>query len=422
MSSLKATIYPNGKFKSQAMCNEDKTDGFRIYWYESGQMKSAAEYRRGKLDGLYTEWHENGNKSAEINYIDGVKHGAITYWHENAQMKLMSQYKYGNLDGLHTTWHENRRVKSESEYRHHRLYGTYAAWHKNGNKSIKINYLDGHRHGVCVLWHKDGLKRSEVTYVNGKMDELWVTWHSTGQIRKATLFEDCRKKSKTTWYSNGNIKYNAELGDEYHNRGLRDFSDTNYGEWVDYYSPHSFGSDPFIDGTNGSDLLSGGRRYPILMTYWHESGQKSCEIIQYGYESSDIYWHENGQKSFESGKEKGDPNVYWDDRGIKEYECIYNFDRNDVDWQIVYKFFDNNEQYVATVVKTEEFDEFIEWEFFDTLNNKLYEFKYDYSEYKLITDDELWRIWLDSECEPLVKILKSIEKHKSVFCTIPNYS
>ncbi len=251
------------------------------------------------------------------------------------------------------------------------------------------------------------------------MNRLWVTWHSTGQIRKAILFKDCRKTSAATWYSNGNIKYNSELGDEYFNRRLCEFSNVNYGEWIDYYSPHPSG---FEFSHNGSDLLSGGVRYPILMTYWYKSGQKSHECIQYGYEDSTIYWHENGQKSFESGKEKGDPNVYWDDRGIKEYECTYNFDRNDVDWQIVYKFFDNNEQYISTIIQTKDFDKFIKWEFFDTLNNNLYEYKHSYSKDALITDDELWRIWLDSECEPLVKILKSIEKHKSVFCKIPNYN
>ena len=40
MSNLKANTYPNGKFKSQAMGNDDKTDGFK-----SGQIKSTSGYR-----------------------------------------------------------------------------------------------------------------------------------------------------------------------------------------------------------------------------------------------------------------------------------------------------------------------------------------------------------------------------------------
>jgi antitoxin component YwqK of YwqJK toxin-antitoxin module len=415
---FKATTYSNGKFESQTMCNENKTDGFRVYWYESGQMKSAAEYKHGKLDGLYTEWYEDGTKSAEINYVDGVKHGDTTRWHKNSQMKLMSQYKYGNLDGLHTTWHENRRVKSESEYRHYRLYGAYSAWHKNGNKSIEINYLDGHRHGVCTLWHKDGLKRSEVTYVNGKMDGLWVAWHSTGQIRRAVLFKGCRTASKATWYSDGNIKYNSELGDEYFNRRLCEFSNVSYGEWVDYYSSHPSG---FEFPHNGSDLLSGGVRYPILTTHWYKNGQKAYESIQYGYDDSYINWHKNGQKSFEAGKKNSDPCISWNSQGIKEYEYIFDFDSIDDGMQTTWKFFNNTGRYAATIILNEkwnvsyEFDLF-EWEFFDTRNNKLYEYKYSYSESASITTDELWDVWLNSECREFVEILKSIEKHKSVFC------
>jgi len=340
---FQATTYPNGKFESQTMCNEDKTDGFRVYWYESGQMKSTSEYKRGKLDGLYTAWHENGNKSAEI------------------------------------------------------------------------DYLDGHRHGACKLWHKDGSKRSEVTYDNGKMNNLWVAWHNTGQIKKAVLFKDCRKKSKATWYNNGSIKYNSELGYEYFNRRLCEFSNTSYGEWADYYSPHPSG---FEFPHNGSDLLRGGVRYPILKTHWYKDGQKSSEIIQYGYEYLQIHWHENGQKSFESGNVKNIPNIYWNDQGVKEYECIYNFDRDDADWQIIYKFFDNDEHHIATLVQTKDFDKFIEWEFFDTLNNKLYEYKYNYSESTSITTDELWNVWLNSECKEFVEILDSIEKHKHEVCVL----
>ena len=247
------------------------------------------------------------------------------------------------------------------------------------------------------------------------MNDLWVVWHSTGQIRKAILFKDCRKTSAATWYSNGNIKYNSELGDEYFNRRICEFSNINYGEWIDYYSPHPSG---FEFPHNGSDLLSGGVRYPILMTYWYKSGQKSYECIQYGYEDSTIHWYENGQKSFEAGKNRGDPNIYWDDHGIKEYECLYDFDSDElVDWKIVYKFFDN-EHHVATVIQTEDFDNFIQWEFFDTLDNKLYEYKYSYPKGVLITDDELWDVWLNSECKEFVKTLKSVEKYKSVFCKI----
>jgi antitoxin component YwqK of YwqJK toxin-antitoxin module len=344
---FKATTYSNGKFESQTMCNENKTDGFRVYWYESGQMKSATDYKHGKPDGLLTAWHENGNKSAEI------------------------------------------------------------------------NYLNGHKHGACKLWYKDGLKRSEVIYANGRMDGLWVLWHTTGKIRKSILFKNCKKASETTWYSNGNIKSNIELGAEYFNRQLCKFSDVSYyGEWIDYYSPHALHDELFV---NGNDLLSEGIRCPILTTHWYKNGQKAYESIQYGYDDSHINWHKNGQKSFEAGKKNSDPCISWNSQGIKEYEYIFDFDSIDDGIQTTWKFFNNTGRYAATIILNEkwndlyEFDLF-EWEFFDTRNNKLYEYKYSHSESASITTDELWDVWLNSECREFVEILKSIEKHKSVFC------
>ena len=358
--NFQAITYPNGKFESQAMCNEDKTDGFRVRWHESSKIKSATAYKHGKPDGLLTAWHENGNKSAEI------------------------------------------------------------------------NYQDGHRHGVCTLWHKDGLKRSEVVYSNGKMNGLWVSWCKTGQIRHAIFFKNCRKKSETTWYSNGNIKSNTELGMEYCSSRLNKFSDVSYDDWVDYYLPHTF----------GSNLLSGGIRYPTLMTYWYESGQKSKETIQYYYDYSDICWHENGQKSFEMGKGKDDPCMHWSDNGVKEYEYVlthkeyeeyeylpthkeyeeYEYlpthDISKFDMRIAYKFFDSKEQYIMTVIETEHYDKFTEWKFLNNNDNKVYEYKHNYLKNTLLASDELWDIWLNSGPKEFVTMLKSSKSHQSVFCRL----
>ena len=334
---FQATTYPNGKFASQTMCNEDKTDGFRVCWYESGKIKSSAEYKYGKPDGLYTAWHENGNKSAEI------------------------------------------------------------------------NYLDGHRYGTCTLWYKDGTKRSEVAYTNGKMNGLWVLWHKTGQIRRAVLFQDYRKTCETTWYANGGIKFYAKYGDM---RVEQDFSN------IYIYEP-DLGCPLFGEESR----ISAKQYWTIEWALWYENGQKSTESLRYGYDSSEMGWHENGQKGFEAGKKKGEPNVWWNDLGIKECECLYDFDSDElVDWKIVQKFFDKNEHHIATVIQSEDFDKFIQWEFFDTLDNKLYEYKYIYPKGILITDDELWDVWLNSDCKEFTKILKSIEQHKSVFCKITNYN
>ena len=111
MSNLKATTYPNGNFKSQSMCNKDKTDDFRVQWYESGHMKSAGEYKHRKRDGLHTSWHENGQKSAEINYNQGVKDGQITLWYKDGSKRLETSYSNGRISGLYVSWHESGQIQ-----------------------------------------------------------------------------------------------------------------------------------------------------------------------------------------------------------------------------------------------------------------------------------------------------------------------
>ena len=74
------------------------------------------------------------------------------------------------------------------------------------------------------------------------------------------------------------------------------------------------------NGKKKSKVVYQNNKKEGVETRWHYEGQKAEETnfvlgIKYGLSTE---WHENGQKSFESGKEKGDPNVYWDDRGIKE--------------------------------------------------------------------------------------------------------
>jgi len=317
-------------------------------------------------------------------------------------------------------WHKSGQMKSAVEYKSGKPNGLFTSWYENGQRSTEINYRDGHRHGLCTLWHKDGLKRSEVVYSNGKMNGLWVSWYKTGQIRHAILFKNCIKKSETTWYSNGNIKSNIEFGVEYSSSRLQKFSDISYDDWVDYYLPHTF----------GSNLLSGGIRYPVLMTDWYESGQKSREIIQYYYDYSDICWHENGQKSFEMGNGKDDPCIHWNDNGVKEYEYVlthkeyeeYEYllthDISTFDIRIAYKFFDSKEQYIMTVIETEHYDKFTEWKFLNNNDNKVYEYKHNYLKDALITSDDLWNVWINSGPKEFVTMLKSSKSHQSVFCRL----
>jgi len=133
MNDLKATTYPNGKFASQTMCNDDKTDGFRVQWYESGQMKSAGEYKYNKPDGLYTVWFENSNKRAEINYKHGKRDGKFTFWYDNGQTKFQGCYSSERAIGIWTLWYSNGQKYKETDT----IQGVRSYWYDNGQKKSR---------------------------------------------------------------------------------------------------------------------------------------------------------------------------------------------------------------------------------------------------------------------------------------------
>lgn len=191
---FQATTYPNGKFESQTMCNENKTDGFRVYWYESGQMKSATEYKQGKPDGLLTAWHENGNQSTEVSYLDGHKHGACKLWHKDGSRRSEVNYVNGRMDGLWVAWHSTGQIKKSVLFKDGRK-KSKTTWYDNG--SIKSNI--GYRPETSSRHHH---KFSDIDY-------------GTGSNFDFDFFEDYTSEntgllftvSKTDWYENGQKEF-----------------------------------------------------------------------------------------------------------------------------------------------------------------------------------------------------------------------
>jgi len=351
MSNITVTTYSNGKFKSQVMCNNDKTDGFRVQWYKSGQMKTAGEYKHSRPDGLHTSWHENGEKSVEVNYDHGQKNG------------------------------------------------------------------------LCVLWYKDGTKKSEAIYLNDRMNSLWVSWYKNGQIRKAVLFKDKKKLSKTTWYNSGQLKLQEDYELDF--RHLQELPEIDWNSWP-YNIP--FGGPEKINPYSVSKLFD---------KSWYENGTIKSEWAHYGYHFIDIGWYENGQLKYNHGHnntlpkgsmcwhENGqvsymlepdtDKYISFDVNGTKEYEleAKYTFDDDDF-WKEKYTFFDKDANKICSIEKDDDTLVCL-WSFYDKNDNKIYVNYYDYDK-DTLKKDEIWRFWINQDINNLTKILTSIEKHKELFC------
>jgi len=358
MNDLKSTTYPNGKFKSQSMCDENKTDGFRVQWYESGLIKSAGEYKHNKRDGSYTSWYENGHKSAEINYIKGIKDGRLILWHEDGSKKSEVVYSNGRMNSLWVSWDIDGQIQKTVLFKDKRKVSK-TTWYNNGHLKLQTNYEISHR----ALHKLPEIDWDSYPY-NTFMDEPFAVDSKPTKISPYSI----SKISEKNWYKNGNVQ--NELAD--------------YG-------------------------------YHYVNSGWYESGQ-----LKYNHGHDDTFpsgsmcWHENGQLSYKLEPDTG-KYIAFDVEGIKEYELEtkYAFDDDDF-WKEKYTFFDKKEDGLCSIEKDDN-TLICLWSFYDSDNNKVYVNYYDYAK-DAFEKDGIWQFWINQDIPELTKILTPIEKHKSLFC------
>jgi antitoxin component YwqK of YwqJK toxin-antitoxin module len=358
MNNLKATTYLNGKFKSQAMCNDDKTDGFRVQWYESGQMKSAGEYKHNKPDGLYTFWYENGSRSAEINYSKGIKDGHLILWHKDGSKKSEVIYSNGKMNSLWVSWYVNGRIQKAVLFKDQKKVSkTY--WYNNGRLKLQANYESSRRYPHIL-------------------PELSYDFSNPRYVAKNELEYGEKKPyhvsllSEKIWFKNGIVK------DKWANNG--DFQ-VNIG--------------------------------------WYKNGQKKYDYGGVLSTSRSIDWHENGQVSrkFEAGAGAADVCIGFDVNGIKEYENKFlpyvDFDSL---MHSICKFYKSGDKKTCTIeTKVELSFEYTYWCFYDNHNNIVYEYMHrDNNFLALLDEDKLWDYWMNLKYDKLTAILTDIEKHKSL--------
>ncbi|MBC8554158.1 MAG: hypothetical protein ISR69_05875 [Gammaproteobacteria bacterium] len=358
MNDLISTTYPNGKFASQIMCNEDKTDGFRVHWYESGQMKSAGEYKYGKPDGLLTAWYENGNKSAEINYSKGVKDGRLVIWHKDGSKRSEVIYSSGRMNSLWVSWYENGQMQKAVLFKDKKK-SSKTLWHKSGGLKLQEAYESSHR----TCHELPEIDWDSYPY-NSFMDEPFTIDGKPEKINPYAV----SKLFETSWYKNGNIKK----------------------EWA-YYG------------------------YQNIDTEWYENGQMKY-INSYASGSQHIAWHENGQKSYMESTIKDGYDIAWNDNGIKEYEFKCLSSSEDDSTHLEWIFYKQDVVKLCTIRHTIDFEnEHDCWYFYDDKKNQVYEYNCAFSYIEdSIARDQLWDFWMNLKNDKLLKILINIEAHKNL--------
>jgi len=356
MNNLKVTTYPNGKFKSQSMCNENKTDGFRVQWYESGHMKSAGEYKHRKRDGLYTSWNESGQKSAEINYSQGIKDGQLTLWYKDGSKKLETSYSNGRISSLCVSWYESGQMRKAVLFKNQKKVSK-VYWYGDGQIKLQADYEADYR--IChelpeIDWNSQPYK-----------DIMSEPFTLDGKPEKTNPYA-CHKIREVSWHENGALKYN----------------------WESY-------------------------RYYSSSTEWYKNGRLKRTYDDSVTADGTILWHENGQLSYKF-KPGTDEYTSWNADGIKEYklDTKYKFDDDDF-WREKYTFFDEKDEKLCTI-KQKDNESICYWLFYGSDDNKIYEYHYNYAKESL-TGEALWQFWIDQNISKLTNILMPIERHKTLF-------
>lgn len=359
MNNFKASTYSNEKFKSQSMCNDNKTDGFRVQWYESGQIKSASEYKHNKRDGLRTSWYENGHKSAEINHDQGVKNGRLVIWYKDGSKKSEVTYISGRMDGLWVSWYKNGQILKAALFKDKKKISK-TTWHSNGRLKSQEDYDSSHR----ILHELPEVDWDSYPY-NQFMD---MPFTLDGNPEKISPYS-VSKISEKSWYKNGITK----------------------SKWAHY-------------------------GYQIINTGWYENGQLK---YNHGHNNTlpkgSMCWHENGQLSYMLDPDT-DKYISFDVNGTKEYEleAKYTFEDDDF-WREKYIFFDKDANKLCSI----EIDDntlVCLWSFYDKNDNKIYVHYYDYDK-DTLKKDKIWQFWINQDIKNLTKILAPVEKHKDLFCT-----
>jgi len=440
-------------------------NGTYIGWHSNGNKELEASFKHGLKDGLYTRWHTNGQRKIEGKYIANIdknredKVGTWLHWNKNGKLIRKEDYQKGILiqenitdelktniypdgkfksqaicnktDDFRVQWYKSGQMKSATKYKHNKRDKLHTSWHKNGQESAEINYSKGIKDGRLTLWYKDGGKKSEAVYSNGRVNSLWASWYKNGQIRKAVLFKDKKKASKTLWHNDGQLKLQVNYDSSH--RTLHELSEIDW----DSYPYNTFMDTPFeIDGK--PEKIAPIAPYTVLKISeksWYKNGNLKNEWAHYGYHNINCGWYKNGQMKYNHEHNDKTPNghIFWHEngqlnyklepgtdkytsfniKGVKEYEleAKYTFD-DDGFWREKYSFFKRNKHKLCSV-KQEDNESICYWYFYDKDGVELYKDYYDYSE-GTIQGDDIWKSWLNLEIPELTNILTSIEKHKEL--------
>ena len=212
-----------------------------VQYYENGQvdleMSFMADTNDYQLRPIYDEddnaWPPTPLYYDTIYRYEPIKHGWEYQYYKNGDLKLRQKWNYGLVDSLVEKYYENGQLNMLVHMDNGKMIGEVKSWYANGNLQEHYFYNnDGKPIGKCQSWFESGQPKRLMQYDNkGNRVDIWRNWYSNGVLGMETEFFDdeiiyheyegeqypmnIKKRKKTVWYDNGNIKEISFLKEDY---------------------------------------------------------------------------------------------------------------------------------------------------------------------------------------------------------------
>ena len=217
-----------------------------------GHLLYSGTYKDG--NGLLQTWYPSGALKSEGYFKNDQPVGVLKRYYENGQIDSIIQLDdKGQPNGSYQHWYPNGQLALETEYRAGSIAHTDKRWDEEGQLECETHYDDRNQKRKEHTYYSNGQIEFEATWdEEGRRDGLSKHFNEQGQLIDSLLYRSGVFIESRKWSDSGRLIYEAEYGDDDSLKSSRKYSE--------------------ISG----NLLGKGREYKghFLVEEWNETGSR----------------------------------------------------------------------------------------------------------------------------------------------------
>jgi antitoxin component YwqK of YwqJK toxin-antitoxin module len=207
-------------------------EGVSKAWDEDGSLVAEISYEKGVMEGIAYYYHNNGSVWKEIPYHKGEMHGQARYFLKDGSLLMTTEYQSGSKHGHATRYWDRTRTAFHEKYEngllltatYFTLEGECIAQIEEGNGKRAVfgkDYLErteefkgGVQEGMVQLFSPKGELLKQFNTDKGEKHGQEVVYYPKTQTPRLLLTWDhgLLQGTMKTWYENGEIESQREMG------------------------------------------------------------------------------------------------------------------------------------------------------------------------------------------------------------------